>query len=271
LTSATDVAIGDYPKKYTFHKSVYEKSVYDCWGKENSDAPLRFGPNIADWPAMIALPDNLLLSVASVIRDPVTTTDELIPSGETSTFRSNPLKLAEFTLSRKDPNYVGRAKAVSAIEDGRRAGKALPEDVAKLMQDNEVNSFDTAVGTVIFANCPGDGSAREQAASCQRVLGGCANIAYEYATKRYRSNLVNWGIIPFVMDKTEAFDAAPGDYILVKGIRGVIESGKKEVEGLLVRGDGTKSTITLRLPNMTADEAEIILRGCLINYYAAKK
>jgi aconitate hydratase len=270
LTAATDIVIGDYPKQYTFNKAVYEKSIYNCWGKEKPEAELRFGPNIADWPTMIPLQDNLLVGVASVIRDPVTTTDELIPSGETSTFRSNPLKLAEFTLSRKDPKYVGRAKAVLAVEEARREGKALPEEVAKLLEDNGVTEKDTAIGTVIFANCPGDGSAREQAASCQRVLGGCANIAYEYATKRYRSNLVNWGIIPFVMDKKDAFDAQSDDYILVKGIKEAIEAGKGEVEGLVLRKDGTKGNISLKLPNMTEDEAEIILRGCLINYYAAK-
>lgn len=270
LTAATDIKIGDYPKQYTFNKSIYEKSVYNCWGKEDTSAPLRYGPSIADWPAIIPLQENLLLGVAAVIRDPVTTTDELIPSGETSTFRSNPMKLAEFTLSRKDPKYVGRAKAIHAIEKDRLEEKPLPEEVEKILKDNGATVKNTAIGTVIFANCPGDGSAREQAASCQRVLGGCANIAYEYATKRYRSNLVNWGLIPFTLCREQEFNAQPEDYIFVPGIKAAIEGGQRSVEGVIIRKDGTSETIQLNLKNMTPDEAEIILKGCLINYYAAK-
>lgn len=272
LTPATDVKIGGYPNTYHFAKGIYEKAVYDCWGKEKPELELRFGPNIADWPKMIPLTDHMLLQVASVIRDPVTTTDELIPSGETSTYRSNPIKLAEFTLSRKDPGYVGRAKATLAVEEARREGGNLPADVEKILKECGVGAETTAIGTAIFANCPGDGSAREQAASCQRVLGGCANIAYEYATKRYRSNLVNWGILPFVLDKSQAFEAQNGDYILVKDIRRAVEEGGAATEGIVMGADGVKKgSLTLSLPNLTSDEAEILLTGCLINYYGAKK
>lgn len=274
LTSATEldaIEYGTYP--YEYDATVYENRVYNGWGKPQPESALVFGPNIADWPAMIALPENLLLNVASAIYDSVTTTDELIPSGEAASYRSNPFKLAEFTLSRKDPGYVGRAKAASALETARRAylggekadgvmlselqltGRA-PEDAAK----------DTGLGSVVFALKPGDGSAREQAASCQRVLGGCANIAAEYATKRYRSNVVNWGMLPFVLDDAAHSGIATGDRIYIEGIRSALEKGESAVSALIIR-DGKRIPIVLKI-NLTADEKDIILAGCLINYYA---
>ena len=271
LTPATEIDVEYTSPKYFFDKSIYENRVYDGVGKADPTVEIKFGPNIKDWPEMIALTDNLLLKVASVINDPVTTTDELIPSGETSSFRSNPLGLAEFTLSRKDPEYVGRAKAVQKVERVREAGNCLCEGDAELKgvidtiktKFADVNGKDMGYGSTIFAVKPGDGSAREQAASCQKVLGGWANIAKEYATKRYRSNLINWGMLPFVMNEDYAFNN--GDYVFVPGIVDAIKN-KDEIIKAYVVNNGMKE-ISLTLGDMTDDERDIILAGCLINYY----
>lgn len=272
LTSAAEI---DYvppePHPAGFDGGVYEKRVYFGFGEPNPDEPLRFGPNIAEWPEIPALPENLLMRVCSVIDDPVTTTDELIPSGETSSYRSNPMKLAEFTLSRRDPAYVGRAKATAADEKRRAAGNApqeLEEAVEKAGYSREILS-DTRLGSVIYATMPGDGSAREQAASCQRVLGGCANICREFATKRYRSNCVNWGMLPFILDRDVPFVCEPGDYIFVPGIRATVASGAESVAAKAVCKSGVKDII-LRLPGMAAGEREIVLDGCLMNWYRRK-
>ena len=250
-------------------QSSYNTRVYQGFGKGDYDALLKLGPNIKDWPEIAPLGDNLLLKVASYITDPVTTTDELIPSGETSSFRSNPLRLAEFTLSRKDPAYVGRAKAVKALDEARTAG-TLPEEVQAVYAALEKagykpNAAATNIGSAIFANKPGDGSAREQAASCQKVLGGWANIANEYATKRYRSNLINWGMIPFVIDQGD-LPFHNLDYLFVPKIREAIADGKTEFEAYVVK-DGALKPFTLRMGELTPDEKDIILKGCLINYY----
>ncbi len=271
LTSATDLDVQYTSPKYFFDKTIYENRVYDGVGKADKDVEIKFGPNIKDWPEMIALTDNLLLKMASVINDPVTTTDELIPSGETSSFRSNPLGLAEFTLSRKDPEYVGRAKAIQAVERVRESGECMcsTSDEMKKIMDTikekfpEVKGKNTGYGSTIFAVKPGDGSAREQAASCQKVLGGWANIAKEYATKRYRSNLINWGMLPFVMDEDYAFDI--DDYVFVPGVVDAIKN-KDDVIKAYVVNKGMKE-ISLTLGALTDDERDIILAGCLINYY----
>jgi len=253
---------------YHFDKSIYDKRVYH--GKADSASELKFGPNIADWPAQIALTDHILLRCASLITDPVTTTDELIPSGETSSYRSNPYKLAEFTLSRKDPQYVERAKVVRSLEEQRQKGITNEElssvytEIKKIMPIDE-NSIE--IGSVVCAVKPGDGSAREQAASCQRVLGGLANIACEYATKRYRSNLINWGMLPLVCKEIMEFEV--GDYIFVPNIKKAVITGKKEIEAYIIRNHTAKKTI-LSQQDMTEDEREIIEKGCLINYYASK-
>ncbi len=268
LTPATELAYEASSRPYYFNSAPYDKLVYNGAGRPQPEAELRYGPNIADWPSMIPMTDNMLMKIATVIRDPVTTTDELIPSGETSSYRSNPLKLAEFTLSRKDPEYVGRAKAVYAAECARREGQPLPEDMQAVLRENGVSEKDTSVGSCVFAMSPGDGSAREQAASCQRVLGGNANICYEYATKRYRSNLINWGIVPFTLDEGTEFPLKRDDYLLVKGLRKAIEEGRETIEGIF--SGSASGTLTLNLPKLTEDEREILLKGCLINYYADK-
>ena len=247
ITSAMDEEYKNKVKKYRFENKIYKARVFNGVGKGEREENLVYGPNIADWPKMEALKDNLLLKVVSVLTDPVTTTDELIPSGETSSYRSNPLKLAEFALSRKDPAYVGRAKAVRDGEFPKELG--FSED-------------DTTYGSVVCSVKPGDGSAREQAASCQRVLGGVANIAKEYATKRYRSNLINWGMLPLLFDKN---DFCVGDYIYIENIKKAIESGAKEFKAIVL-GD-KKREITLKMDALTDSEKEIILKGCLINYY----
>ena len=287
LMAATDLPSppAETPVPYTFDLDVYKKRVYQGFGKADPSVELSFGPNIADWPAMPPLPENLILKVACAIYDPVTTTDELIPSGETASFRSNPLKLAEFTLSRKDPQYVERAKKCFALEEARRkmTGQtiaantlsaadpftATEQDVRNVFSATGLSGQEaqSAIGSVVFALKPGDGSAREQAASCQKVLGGCANIAAEYATKRYRSNLANWGMLPFVLDDAASFDLQPGEYIAVPGIRQALIAGLEEFPALLHR-NGTQQKLTLRLPGITKDERDIILAGCLINYYA---
>ena len=272
LTSAADV---DYtppaPVQRRFDRKVYDRRVYFGFGHARPDAPLKYGPNIAEWPAIPALADDLLMQVASVLRDEVTTTDELIPSGETSSYRSNPLKLAEFALSRRDPDYVPRAKATQALEASRAAGAVPPalEEVLKSLNLPESALARMHIGSVIFANKPGDGSAREQAASCQRVLGGCANICYEFATKRYRSNCVNWGMLPFTLAEGAAFDGDAGDFVYVPGVREKLARGDEEFPAVLVHG-GKAQPITLYLKNTSAEERELLLTGCLMNHYAAQ-
>ena len=270
LTPATEV---DYvpPKqgKRTFDTQVYDRRVYFGFGHPQPEAALKFGPNIAEWPPIPALADNLLMQVASVLRDPVTTTDELIPSGETSSYRSNPLKLASFALSRRDPDYVPRARATQALEEARRSGAMPPElqSVQKALSIPDMSRVQ--IGSVLFANKPGDGSAREQAASCQRVLGGCANICYEFATKRYRSNCINWGMLPFHIDADVKFDFEPGDRIFVPNVSAAVRSGSRCIPAMVIRRSAAKVPLLLRLPELTADERQILLDGCLMNYYAA--
>ena len=268
-TSPTDIHADFTKPKYYFDHTIYDNRVFNGVGKADPSVEIKFGPNIVDWPKMHALTDNVLLKVVSMIHDPVTTTDELIPSGETSSYRSNPLGLAEFTLSRKDPAYVGKAKEVQKVEKARIAGQDIYAEDANLKDVYEaiekqfdVKPEETEVGSVIFAVKPGDGSAREQAASCQRVLGGMANIAREYATKRYRSNLINWGMLPFVFDGDLVFDK--DDYIFVKDIKKAIETKEDTIHAYVVN-QGMKE-IELHLGNLTDDEREIILKGCLINY-----
>ena len=270
LTPATEVSYVQ-PKqgKRTFDQKVYDRRVYFGFGHPQPEAELKFGPNIAEWPPIPALADNMLMQVASVLRDPVTTTDELIPSGETSSYRSNPLKLASFALSRRDPDYVPRAQATQALETGRQAGAPAPEVQAVLEQLGQKGLAPEAyqIGSVLFANKPGDGSAREQAASCQRVLGGAANLAAEYATKRYRSNVVNWGMLPFIAEDVKDWNLQPGDRIYLPGIRAAVDGGAEEVSAVLLQ-NGTERPVTLKLPGMTREERDIVLAGCLINYYA---
>ena len=272
LTPATDVETSDFIPKYHFDKTIYDNRVFDSKGVADPSVEIQFGPNIKDWPEMSALPQNMLLKVVSEIHDPVTTTDELIPSGETSSYRSNPLGLAEFALSRKDPAYVGLAKEVQkaqkAIEAGEDAAEAFPEvkDILETVKESyaDVTQDNLGIGSTIFAVKPGDGSAREQAASCQKVLGGWANIANEYATKRYRSNLINWGMLPFTIDKGE-LPFKNKDYIFVPDVRKAVEDKLTKIPAYVVN-EGMKE-ITLTLGELTDDEREIILKGCLINYY----
>lgn len=271
LTAATELDIEYRNPKYVFDRQIYENRVFDSRGVADPDVEIHFGPNIKDWPAMSPLPQYLILKVVSEIHDPVTTTDELIPSGETSSYRSNPLGLAEFTLSRKDPEYVGKAKAVQAAQKAIEAGACPAEAVPELKPVfqaihtayPEVDKTNTGVGSTIFAVKPGDGSAREQAASCQKVLGGWANIANGYATKRYRSNLINWGMLPFLIDEGE-LPFKNGDYLFVPDVTEAVKNGASEVKAYVVK-EGLKE-FTLKLGEMTADEREIILKGCLINY-----
>ena len=272
LTPATDVEASDFIPKYHFDKTIYDNRVFDSKGVADPSVEIQFGPNIKDWPEMSALPQNMLLKVVSEIHDPVTTTDESIPSGETSSYRSNPLGLAEFALSRKDPAYVGLAKEVQkaqkAIEAGEDAAEAFPEvkDILETVKESyaDVTQDNLGIGSTIFAVKPGDGSAREQAASCQKVLGGWANIANEYATKRYRSNLINWGMLPFTIDKGE-LPFKNKDYIFVPDVRKAVEDKLTKIPAYVVN-EGMKE-ITLTLGELTDDEREIILKGCLINYY----
>ena len=275
LTAATDVDVEFKGRKYHFDKSIYENRVFDSHGIADPDTEIQFGPNIKDWPEMVALTDNLLLKVVSEIHDPVTTTDELIPSGETSSYRSNPLGLAEFALSRKDPEYVGKAKEVQKAEKAREAGQnpvdALPKvgGVFEALKSNlpqyKIDNDTVGIGSTIFAVKPGDGSAREQAASCQKVLGGWANIACEYATKRYRSNLINWGMLPFIYE-SEELPFKNGDYIFVPEIVEAVKNKATDVQAYVVDDDKNVKPFTLKLGEMTDDERDIILKGCLINY-----
>ena len=267
ITPATDLPeIPEDPSfmDYRYDDSAYRARVYYGVGQPHPEEALVFGPNIADWPEQIPMPENLLLEVASAIYDPLTTTDELIPSGETSSYRSNPLRLSEFALSRKDPQYVPRAKAIQAVEQQRRKDPASAgEQLAGY--DPTVTGF----GSVVMSIRPGDGSAREQAASCQRVLGGCANICLEYATKRYRSNVINWGMVPFTVENIETLNIQPGDRIYVPGIREALAGNADFVTGTLIQPAG-KRDIRLDLKNLSREERDIILSGCLINYYAGK-
>lgn len=273
LTAATE--LDDMPDErcpaYKFDFGIYNKRIYNGWKKLNPQQELICGPNIVDWPKLIALPDSLLLTICATLYDSVTTTDEIIPSGEASSFRSNPLRMSEFTLSRREPQYVSRAKAIMSVEAQRRAfllGAPLNEAVTKELAvaglEGQANT--TGLGSLIFALKPGDGSAREQAASCQKVLGGWANIASVYATKRYRSNLVNWGILPFIIDNAEGHGLVAGDRVYIPGIRVALLAGLEEIEAYIIQ-KGTKYSIKLRLPEITKDERDIILAGCLINYY----
>ncbi|WP_058486253.1 hydratase [Defluviitalea phaphyphila] len=273
LTPATDLDVNFTKPKYYFKKEVYENRVYNGFGKPDKSVEIKYGPNIAPWPEMSPLTDNIVLKVASVITDPVTTTDELIPSGETSSYRSNPLKLAEFTLSRKDPAYVGEAKEVQAVEKARLNGedpltvndnyKKVFETIKKVY---DIDAKKTGVGSLVYAIKPGDGSAREQAASCQKVLGGWANIAKEYATKRYRSNLINWGMLPFIFKEELPFEK--GDYIFIPNIRTAIADKATKIKAYVVKDE--LKEFTLEMSDLTDDEREIILSGCLINYYRSQ-
>jgi len=276
LTAATDLENPpvDAPETdYTYNEAPYNHRVYSGFGNADPSAELVRGPNIADWPEQIALPENLMIGIASAIYEPVTTTDELIPSGETSSYRSNPVKLASFTLSRKDPEYVGRAQVIQSLELERRSllddseNHAQPPS-AQLLEFLDGRDYRTCgIGSAVFALKPGDGSAREQAASCQRVLGGVCNIASDYATKRYRSNVINWGMLPFTLDDAESYGIAPGDRIYVPNVRQALIDGAAKLPASLIQG--SKSTaIMLNLPGISRDERDVILAGCLINYYA---
>ena len=275
LTAATDIDAEFGKPKYFFDSSIYENRVFDSKGVADPSVEIKFGPNIKDWPAMCELPENLMLKVVSEIHDPVTTTDELIPSGETSSYRSNPLGLAEFTLSRKDPAYVGLAKEVQKAEKAREAGECMGEVLPELREAmhtvkaiekfSDVCGKNTGVGSTIFAVKPGDGSAREQAASCQKVLGGWANIANSYATKRYRSNLINWGMLPLLIDEGE-LPFKNGDYLFIPEVRKAIEEKATEIQAFIVKENEMKE-FTLKMGELTDDERTIILKGCLINYY----
>ena len=278
LTAATEMDTVYRKFDYHFENTIYRGGVYNGFGCPNPCIHVPKGPNIKDWPEMSQLTDNILLKVCSKIMDPVTTTDELIPSGETSSYRSNPLGLAEFTLSRRDPEYVGRSKEVDKIEKSRIAGEKLTEiypeltavyDVIRTLPgQSEISPEETETGSMIYAVKPGDGSAREQAASCQRVIGGLANITKEYATKRYRSNVMNWGMIPFQMKEEPEFEV--GDYIFVPGVRQVLDGDMKDVKAYVIK-DGVAKEISLYVADMTPDERKIVKAGCLINYNRARR
>ena len=270
LTAASDLDVEYTRPDYNYEAGIYEKRVYNGWGKADPDAELKFGPNIKDWPEMPALTDDLLVRVCSYITDPVTTTDELIPSGETSSYRSNPERLSEFALFRRDPEYVGRSKVMRQIERDREAGKALPKEVMDVYAALDAAGIandpkNTDVGSTIFANMPGDGSAREQAASCQRVMGASANFAKAYATKRYRSNCINWGMTPFLVEHPEVFEL--GDYIFVPGVRRAVLENRESFPAYAVKPDGTVTEFTVSTGKLTEAERQIIADGCLINYY----
>ncbi len=271
LTGADELNYTVDHKAYHFDASIYEKRCYNGYRKAESEASLQLGPNITDWPKMYAPKDNLLVQFAAVIHDEVTTTDELIPSGETSSYRSNPLKLAEFALSRREPAYVNRSKANrewnQLLQEGMIPGIVL-QTLSCVSEDPTSLAKNTTVGSAIFAKKPGDGSAREQAASCQKVLGGAANVCYEYATKRYRSNCINWGIMPFTIDPSTEFDYQPGDFLFVPNLTQAIRDGIETIRGIMITANGTQD-ITLYIKGLTEDEKTILLEGCLMNYYAA--
>ena len=270
LTAATDLEVEYTNPEYHYDSGIYEKRVYNGWTKPEPDHALKFGPNIKDWPEMPALTDDLLVKVCSYITDPVTTTDELIPSGETSSYRSNPERLSEFALSRRDPQYVSRSKVMRQAERDRRAGKGLTDEVKAVYEalakaGLNVDPENTDLGSTIFANMPGDGSAREQAASCQRVMGASANFAKQYATKRYRSNCINWGMTPFLVENPEVFDL--GDYIFVPGVRAHVLANDAAFDAYAVKPDGTVTRFSVSTGALTEAERQIIADGCLINYY----
>ena len=272
ITPATEVDYEPVHHAYHFDKSIYNNRVYYGFGKADPSVELVMGPNITDWPKMYELGENLLVELAAVIHDPVTTTDELIPSGETSSYRSNPLRMAEFTLSRRVPDYVPRAKEIANMERQRRHGDS-PFHIREILGrvgDASALMANTQYGSAVFANRPGDGSAREQAASCQKVLGGFANICYEYATKRYRSNCINWGILPFTIDEGTPFAYNPGDCLFVPDVRRMIKDGEEDIPGKIIRQNGTVEDILLHIRGLTEDERAILLDGCLMNYYAAR-
>lgn len=266
ITAATDVEYDNLHESYKYDRQIYDRRVYDGFGKADNSQELRYGPNIKDWPEMPEMMENQLLRLAAVIHDPVTTTDELIPSGETSSYRSNPLRLSEFALSRRVPEYVERSKAIQADDRERRAGRC-PEEVKRILDLVGATPETTSLGSCVFANKPGDGSAREQAASCQKVLGGDANICYEYATKRYRSNCINWGILPYTIDPETPFDYAVGDYVFVPGIRTAILNGAEQVLSKVITAEGKVTDILLHFENLTETERQILADGCLMNYY----
>ncbi|MBQ2826358.1 MAG: hydratase [Clostridia bacterium] len=273
LTAATEIDYEETERGYTFDDTVYKNRLYFGYGKADPEAELKFGPGIADWPEMAPLTDDLILKVAARITDPVTTTDELIPSGETSSYRSNPYKLSTFALSRKDPEYVSRAKAIAELEAARRAGEKFSHldpayetviAAAKAISP-DFSPENTGIGSLVYANKPGDGSAREQAASCQKVLGGWANIAHEYATKRYRSNLINWGMLPLTIEGEPPFEI--GDFIFLRGILSSVRDNTCAVEAYVIKPTGETVKMPLSFSSLTEDERGIILAGCLINFY----
>ena len=269
LTAATDISYAPPTAEelaYRYDGSVYAKRCYEGFGRPDPEAPLRYGPNIKDWPRMPRLEEDLLVRLCAVIHDPVTTTDELIPSGETSSYRSNPIGLSEFALSRRVPEYVARSKAVRALEEARQAGE-IPGEVRAVLDRVGGDVRRTTVGSCIFARKPGDGSAREQAASCQKVLGGFANICHEYATKRYRSNCINWGLVPFTVDGD--FPWRDGDWVYIPGVRAAIARGAEDFAARVIAADGTVRELSLRCAGLTESERQILQEGCLMNYYAA--
>lgn len=269
ITGADEIDYEPLAREYRFDRASYEKRVYYGFGRPECGTELILGPNITDWPAIHELGENLLVQLAAVIHDEITTTDELIPSGETSSYRSNPLRLAEFTLSRRVPDYVGRAKASGGLESERRDG-ICPETLSRVLGrlgDPDALLKNTQFGSCIYAKRPGDGSAREQAASSQKVLGGFANICVEFATKRYRSNCINWGILPFTLPECYKFDLLPGDFVFVPGVRDKIAAGIEEFDAKAIRADGSVADIKLFIKGLTPDERQIILEGCLMNYY----
>ncbi len=268
ITAATDIDYTNDHKPYQYDANIYERRVYYGFDKAQADVELRYGPNIKDWPKMYAMEDNMLLELAAVIHDSVTTTDELIPSGETSSYRSNPLKLSEFALSRRVPEYVGLSKRIQEQDHERRDGKC-PQNVLDALAKVGAKPENTSFGSCVFAHKPGDGSAREQAASCQKVLGGDANICYEYATKRYRSNCINWGIVPFTIAPDVEFNYNPGDMVFVPGIREAIINGKEEIDAKVIAADGVHD-LHLFFQNLTPDERTILAEGCLMNFYASQ-
>ncbi|MBE6584325.1 MAG: hydratase [Ruminococcaceae bacterium] len=272
ITPATEIDYDYTPIEYEFDKSVYDKRVYYGFGKAHPETELILGPNITSWPDQYELSDNVLLELAAVIHDPVTTTDELIPSGETSSLRSNPVRLSEFTLSRRVPEYVGRAKAVAAQEKARREGNVSDRlmSVLSLVGNADELAKNTQFGSCVFANKPGDGSAREQAASCQKVLGGFGNICYEFATKRYRSNCINWGILPFTLDPDTKFEYNEGDCVFVGNVREALILGQEQFSAKVIRASGEVEDITLYVKGLTEEEKNILLAGCLMNYYKIK-
>ena len=276
LTSAEDCPVEFTVPTYEFNSNIYDNIVYNGYGKAQPETEIVYGPSIKDWPQMSALTDNLLLQVASVIRDEVPTTDELIPSGETASYRSNPYKISEFTLIRKDPEYVGKAKAVQVYEKARVAGDAaktaeIYEVLKAVGVDTPVEELmkTTGIGSVLYAKRPGDGSAREYAASCQKVLGGLANICIEYATKRYRSNCVNWGMLPFTYPD-DNINLEVGEYVYLPGIRKAVEEGATRFEATIIGKDGSTRTMELELNGVSEAEKKVLLAGSLINSYKAE-